>query len=113
MSRRRPTAKSFFNDFLQDMTIQRQIRHQPVQSRVLIAQLTQFTNLEQSEVTVPLLPHVKRRLANAHLPTDIADWLPRLRLLQGEQDLLLGKLRLFHRFLSLPCKDPGSTLLQF
>jgi hypothetical protein len=95
------------------MTIQRQIRYQPLQSRVLIAQLTQFTNLEQSEVPVPLLLNVKRRLANAHLPADIADRLPRLRLLQGEQDLLFGKLRLLHRFLSLPCKDPGRTVPQF
>jgi hypothetical protein len=95
------------------MTIQRQIRHQPLQPRVLISQLTQLMNLKQPAVPVSLLPHVKRRLANVHLATDIANQLPRIRLLQGEQDLLLGKLRRLHRFLSLPRKDPGSTLLQF
>ena len=77
-----------------------------------IAQLTQLTNLKQPEVPVLLLAHVKRRLANANLSADIANRLSCLRPRQGEQDLLLRKLRLLHRFLSLPCKALRNTLLQ-
>ena len=102
-----------FNDFLQNMPIQCQIGHQPLQSAVLVAQLTQLAYLEQSQVPVALLPDVKRRLADPHLPAYIRHQLSRSRLLERKQDLLLSKPRSLDRFLSLPRKDPGSTLLQF
>ena len=56
---------------------------------------------------------IERGLADAHLAADISNDLADLRLLEGKQNLLLGELRLLHRSRSSPCKDPGSTLLQF
>jgi hypothetical protein len=113
MSRRLCVARSFFNDFLQHVPIERQISHQALEPRVLVAQLAQLAHLEEAEVAVALLPVVVRRLANPHLPTHIRNRLTGVPLLEGEQDLLLGELGLLHRFLSLPRKEPGSTLLQF
>jgi hypothetical protein len=101
----------FFNDFLQNVPIERQIGYQALEARVLIAQLPQLAHLQNPHVRVPFLPDVVRRLADPHLPAHIRDRLAGVPLLQGEQDLLLGELGLLNRFLSLPYKDSGSTLL--
>jgi hypothetical protein len=93
--------------------IQRQIGHQALEPRLLITQLPELANLQETHVRVALLPHVVGRFANTHLPADIRNRLPGISLLEGKQDLLLGKSALLHRFLSLPYKDSGSTLLQF
>ena len=53
---------------------------------------------------VLLLPAEKGLLADAHLPADLEDAGPRLRLAQGEGDLLLGELRLLH-----PGRPPPSN----
>jgi hypothetical protein len=106
-------VRSFFDDFLEDVPIERQIGHQPLQSSVLIPQLPELTNFEEPQVAVALLPDIERRLADPHLPADVRHRLSRGGLLEGKQDLLLGEPRSLHRFLSLPGKDPGSTLLQF
>jgi hypothetical protein len=95
------------------MPIKRQIGHQPLQPGVLIPQLPELADLEQPQVAVALLPDEERRLADPHLPADIRHRLSRGHLLEGKRDLLLGEPRSLHRFLSLPGKDPGSTLLQF
>ena len=113
MSRRLCVARSFFNDFLQHVPIQRQIGHEALQPGVLVPQLPQLAHLEQPEVAVALLPVVVRRLADPHLPAHVRNLLAGVALLEGEQDLFLGELGLFHRFLALSRKDPGSTLLQF
>ena len=103
----------FFDNFLQDVPIERQIGHQPLQSGVLIPQLPELADLEKPKVAVALLPDVERRLADPHLSADVRYRLSGGDLLEGKQDLLLGIPRSLHRFLSLPGKDPGSTLLQF
>lgn len=100
----------FFNDFLQDMSIQRQIIHQPLEPRVLITQLAQLAHLEKAQVAIPLLPDVERLFADPHLPTDIADQLAGIRLLQYKQDLLLSELRSLHRFLLLASQGPRNHL---
>jgi hypothetical protein len=106
-------VRAFFSDFQQDVPIQRQIGHQALQPGVLVPELPELPDLEQPHVRVPLLPGVVGRLADPYLPTQIRDWLAGTALHQSKQDLLLSELGLLHCFLSLPCKDPGSTLLVF
>jgi hypothetical protein len=113
ISRRLGVVRSFFNHFLQHVPIQRQIGHQALQPGVLVPQLPELTNLQEPHVRVALLPDVVRRLADPHLSADIRNRLTGVPLLEGKQNLLLGVPGLLHRFLSLPYKDSGSTLLQF
>ena len=86
---------------------------------VLVAQLAQLPDLQDLQelqdppVRVRPLPDIKGRLADSHLSAHFADRLASLRLIQGEQYQFFGKSRLLQGSLSLPCKDPGSTLLQF
>jgi hypothetical protein len=102
MSRRLAVVRSFFDDFLQNAPIQRQIGHQTLQPGVLVSQLPQ---LEQPEIAVALLPDVAGRLADPHLPAHICDRLPRIPQLQIKQHLLLGEPGLLHRFRSLSFKE--------
>jgi hypothetical protein len=95
------------------MPIQGQIGDQALQPGILVPQLPELPNFQETHVGVSLLPDVVGRLADPHLPTDVRNRLAGIALLQGKQDLLLGELRLLHRFLSLPYKDAGSTLLWF
>jgi hypothetical protein len=113
MSRRLVAAKSFFNHFLQHVPIQREISYEVLQAGVFIPELPELTDFQETHIGVTLLPDVVRRLADPHLPADIRNRLTGVTLLECKQDLLLGELGLLHRFLSLPYKDSGSTLLQF
>ena len=90
MSRRLAVVRSFFDDFLEDVPIERQIGHQSLQSGVLVPQLPELTNLEKPQVAIALLPDVEGRLADPHLPTHVPHRLSRGGLLEGKQDLLLG-----------------------
>ena len=109
MSRGLGVASSFSNDLLQHMPIQCRIGHQALQPGILVTELPKLAHFEQPEVAIALLPVVVRRLADPHLPAHIRDRLTGVPLLQSKQDLLLVEPRLPHCFLSLPCKDPGST----
>jgi hypothetical protein len=113
MSRRFDVVRSFFDDFLQDVPIQRQIGHQPLQSGVLVPQLPELADLKQPQVAVALLPDIERRLADTHLPAHVRHRLSGGHWLEGKQDLLHSESRSLHRSLSLPSKDPGGALLQF
>jgi hypothetical protein len=68
---------SLYNDFLEDVPIERQIGYQPLQSGVLVPQLPEFTNLEKPQVAIALLQDAKGRLADPHLPTHIRHRLSR------------------------------------
>lgn len=111
MSRRLAVVRSLSADFLQNVPIQRQIGHQALQPGVLVPQLPQFASLEQPEVAVALLPDVVSRLADPHLPKHVRDWLTGIPLFQSKQDLILGELGPLQCFLSMPCRDSGSTSL--
>ena len=89
MSRRLSVARSFFNDFLQHVPIQRQIGRQALQPGVLVSELSELSDLEQSEVAVALLAVAVRRLADPNLPAYIRDRLTGVPLLQSKQNLLL------------------------
>ena len=90
-SRRLDVPRSFFNDFLEHVPIERQIGYQALQARVLVAKLPQLAYLEDPEIRVALLPDVVRRLTDPHLPADIRHRLPGGALLERKKDLLLRK----------------------
>lgn len=95
------------------MLIQRQIRHDPLQARVLVAQLTQLLELRQSQLAVLLLPHIEARLADAQLTTHIRDRCTTFGLPQRVADLLLGKSRPLQVLVS-PVRGPEKvSLVQF
>ena len=74
---------SFFShDLLQYVPVQRQVRHQPFEFAVLLAQLPQLAQLAQCQPRVLLLPDVKRGLADPVLAADVGDLLSTLRLMQ-------------------------------
>ena len=81
------------------MLVERQIRHQPLQARILVAQLAHLPQLAHPELAVLLFPDVERGLRHPQLPADIADRGTAVRLAQRVRDLLLRKLRLLHRLL--------------
>ena len=72
------------------MLVQRQVRHQPLQPRILVAQLANLPQFAQPQLAVLLLPDVERRLRNPELPANIPDRRPTIRLPQRVRDLLLA-----------------------
>jgi hypothetical protein len=56
------------HDLLQDVAVQREIGHQPLQLTVLLTQLPQFPQLAQTQSGILLLPQVKRLLADRLIP---------------------------------------------
>src|SRR5208337_2818959 len=60
------------DDLLQHVSVQRQIRHQPLELGVLLAQLPELAQLAQSQACVLLLPHVVRGFADAVLAAQLA-----------------------------------------
>lgn len=65
----------YSDDLLQHVPIERQIRHQPLQLRVLIAHLSQLSQLAQTHTGVLPLPDVTHLLADPQLPADLCDLL--------------------------------------
>ena len=78
------------------MLVQAQVRHQALQLRVLIAQLSQLAQLLQSHPRILLLPQVKRLLTDPMLAADFHHRVPRLRLPQHSQNLLFAVSSLRH-----------------
>src|SRR5882762_4177929 len=96
-------ASELFSDHLaQDVLIEREVGHQALEARVLIAQLAELADLGEPELRVLLLPQVKARLAHPELPAYICHRRPAFRLAQRHGNLLVGK--------SLPLHGP---LLRF
>src|SRR5690606_5582070 len=114
-----PASDFFSNDFGQYVLVERQISNQPLQLRVLLAQLSQLAQLRRPQVRVLLLPDVERRLADAHLAADIGHRRATLRLPQRIGDLLVRVPRALHRPLLLSAPTglsgglPEATLVQF
>ena len=75
---------------MQDLPIQRQVRHQPLQAVVLFAQLAQLAQFLHAKPRVLLLPGLERRLAHAELPANIRRLLAALILLGRPNNLLLA-----------------------
>jgi hypothetical protein len=84
-----PASDFLSDDLAENMLVERQIRDQALELRVLIAQLAQLTDLTRSQVRVLLLSNVERGLADAHRTTDIRDRRAALRLPEHVRDLLV------------------------
>src|SRR5262249_2895844 len=92
-------ALDFFSDhLLQDLLVERQVGHQPLQPRIFLAHLPQLADFRHPEAAELLLPHVERSLPDARRRADIRHWRPGLGEAQGVGDLLFGVPRLLHRF---------------
>src|SRR5882762_3289702 len=90
-------ASELFSDHLaQDVLIEREVGHQALEARVLIAQLAELADLGEPELRVLLLPQVKARLAHPELPAYICHRRPAFRLAQRHGNLLVGKSLALH-----------------
>ena len=78
------------------MPVQRQIRHQPLELGVFLAQLPKLAQLAQSQAGVLLLPDVVGGLADAMFPAQVGDPGTALGLVQRPQNLLLRVTPLRH-----------------
>lgn len=81
--------QSFLHDVRQDLLVQRQIRHEPLQPAVLVTQLVQLRN---THVGILLLPGIERRFADTKMPADVRHRRASLMLPQCLSDLLFRKL---------------------
>jgi hypothetical protein len=96
MTFRRTCLTTFFNDVLQDLTIERQIRDEPLEAAIFFAQLAQFADLGGSEATKAFAPRVERRFGDAELACDFGNRRAGLGLAQRCRDLLVGVAGLAH-----------------
>ena len=78
------------------MLIQAEIGDQLLQLAVFVLELLQAPQLAGTKPAIQLLPAVERLLRNPHPPDDLGHRRSRLRLLQGEGNLLLGEPTLLH-----------------
>src|SRR6185503_18744406 len=67
------SSKLFFKHILQHLFVQRQVRHDPFQLRVLFFQLPQATQLNRIQTAVLLLPAVERGFTDPQLAADFRD----------------------------------------
>src|SRR5208337_2119241 len=82
-------ALQLFSDYLlQHVPVQRQIRDQMLELRVLLPQLPEFAQLAQSQPSVLLLPNVVRGFAYAVLAAEVAYPRAAFSLMQRPQNLL-------------------------
>jgi hypothetical protein len=79
------------------MLIQREISHPPLQSAVLLFQLSEPAELAHAQMRIFLLPGVEGLLGDAILPAQIANWGAGLGLAEGIDDLLFREFRPLHR----------------
>ena len=84
------------HDLLQDVTVQREIRDQVLEFRVLLAQLPELAQFAQPQSRILLLPNVERGFADPVFAADVAHSAAALRLAQGPQDLLFRMSLLRH-----------------
>jgi hypothetical protein len=70
--------------------IEREIRHQPFELRVFLAELPEFPQFAEAQPRVLAFPQVERLLTDPHRSTDLDYGRPALRVSQGSQDLLFG-----------------------
>jgi hypothetical protein len=59
------------DNYPQDVLAERQVRHEPLQARVLIAQLPHRAQRREAQPRVPLPPQIEARLAHAELAADL------------------------------------------
>ena len=72
------------------MPIEREVRHDLLQLRILVAQRPQLAQLLQAEAGELLFPAVERLLADPEPATDLGDFLAARDLVQGVDDLLVA-----------------------
>ena len=83
-------ASPFFSqDILQHRLVQREIRHHPLQLRVLVFKLFEAADLGDAHTGVNFLPAVKSRLRYPHLATNLLDRRADVSLPQRKGSLLL------------------------
>ena len=91
---------------MEDVLVERQIRHRALQLRILLTELAQLEDLAHAEVGVFLLPDVERRLADAELPADIRHRDAAFGLPQRISTLLIGESQALHRLDSFGPSGP-------
>lgn len=97
------------NDILQHLAVQRQVRDDLLQPRILVLELLQLLHLRRQHARVFFLPVEIGRLTNSRLPADLRHRHTFVALFQNERLLCVRKLRCLHRlpFLSQPGKCTG------
>jgi len=91
-----PASEFFLEHILQHRLIEREIRHDTLELRVLLPQLTQFSRLRGLHVPVQLLPPVIALLRNPVLPTELRDRSPQVSRLQDPRYVFDRKTLLLH-----------------
>jgi hypothetical protein len=90
-------ALPFFSECLvEDRLVEREIGHEAFELAILVPPLPQLAELGDAQRAEALLPPVERLLADAELAADLADGRAGLGLVQGQGDLLVGKLARLH-----------------
>jgi len=97
-----PASEFFLEHILQNPFIKRQIRHDALELRVLLPQLTQLTSFRRLHIPVQLLPPVTALLGNLVLPTERRDRSPQVSRLQDPRDMFDRKTLLLHDKTSCP-----------
>ena len=80
----------FSYDLLEDVAIERQVRHQLLQFRILVTQRPQLADRGQAEAGKLLFLAVEGLLTDAEPATDLGDFLPALDLVQRVNDHLVA-----------------------
>ena len=90
-------AGLFCDDLLQDVAVEAQIRHQPLEFAILLAELPELPEFAQPQAGVFLLPHVERLLADGVFATHGDGRLAGLHLPEDPENLLFAASFLGHR----------------
>jgi len=59
---------------LEDVLVERQIRHETLQARILLTHLPQLADLGYAQAAVLLLPEIEGRFGDAPLPRGLFGW---------------------------------------
>ena len=84
----REASQLFSDDFLEDVAVERQVRHDLFELAVFVAQRPELAQLRETQAGELLLPAVEGLLADAEPATDLGDFLAALDLVQGVASLL-------------------------
>lgn len=101
-------SKLSLDDVLQHLLVERQIRDDLLQPRILLLELPQPLHLRRHQTRILLLPIEERCRAAPGFPAELRDGRPVLRLLDDERLLRVREPRCFHAFPLL--SQPGGSM---